>query len=74
MVGASVSLTGNWSLYFTDGDQPPDPQADTGIKCIVPGGIHAALVAAGKVADISEELGFIEAMDRNNGKQLANGP
>jgi beta-mannosidase len=61
MVGTSVSLTGNWSLFFTDGEQPPDPQADSGINCVVPGGIHAALVAAGK-ANISEELGFIEAM------------
>jgi len=57
-----MNLAGEWSLFFTDGDQPPDPDFDSGMNCIVPGGIHAALMAAGKVADISEELGFIEAM------------
>lgn len=55
-----LSLCGEWALSFSDDGQIP---AEEAIPCEVPGGIHAALMKAGRLENISEELGFIGAMD-----------
>jgi hypothetical protein len=57
-----MSLAGDWSLRFSEDGKRPEFQTKEVISCRVPGGIHAALMASGKLADISKELGFIEAM------------
>jgi beta-mannosidase len=60
LAGGALDLCGNWAISFSDEARPPNPAL--GIPCQVPGGIHAALIDAGLLGDISEERGFIEAM------------
>lgn len=57
----TLNLCGEWSLSFSEDAQCPGPE--DAIFCEVPGGIHAALMKAGRLGNISEELGFIEAME-----------
>lgn len=60
--GLKLSLAGEWSLSFSQDGERPCADSSPGIPCEVPGGVHAALMRSGRLENISEELGFIEAM------------